>query len=172
MTFVNTIRGRLGLLAMAAALGLASATLPLAAQEFSESHLEAAREAIEAAHASEQFDRILPVVADQAKALFQRSNPGAVQDIDIVVSEVALELAARRPALQKELEELWAARLSEQELKDITAFYTSPTGQKFGQIMPAIIQDSVRAAGIWRDGLSTEIVTRSREELRKRGHNF
>jgi hypothetical protein len=35
-----------------------------------------------------------------------------------------------------------------------------------------IIQDSMRSAGIWRDALSTEILTRSRDELNKRGYSF
>jgi Uncharacterized protein conserved in bacteria len=165
-----TRNSRFGLAGFGFAVLLAAA--PAGAAEFTQSHLDAAEAAIEAAHAAEQFDRILPVVAEQAKALFQRSNPSAVQDIEEVVTAVALELAKRRPELQKELERVWAARLTEPELKEVTAFYSSPTGKKFGQLMPAIVQDSVRVAGIWRDGLSTEIVTRSREELKKRGYNF
>lgn len=161
------------LLGPAAGLMFAVAfALPVQAQEFTPSHINAARQAIEAAHASEQFDRILPLLADQAKALFQRSNPSAVADIDAVVNEVALKLASRRPELDRELERLWAARLTEEELNGITAFYTSPVGQKFGQLMPAIVQDSVRAASTWREAISTEIVTLARDELQKRGHTF
>ncbi len=143
-----------------------------AAQDYTESHIEAARAAISAAHASEQFDAILPMLADQAKALFQRSNPSLVQEIDEVVNGVALQLASRRPELERELERVWAARFSEDELKEITTFYTSPVGEKFGKMMPLVIQDSVRSAGIWRDAISTELVTKSREELIKRGHQF
>jgi hypothetical protein len=154
------------------ALALALLTAPAAAEDFSESHILAARETIAAARASEQFDQILPVLADQAKALFQRSNPSLVGEIDEVVSTVALDLAKRRPELERELERVWAARFTEEELKEISAFYASPVGQKFGKNMPLVIQDSVRSAGIWRDAVSTEIVTKSREELIKRGHQF
>ncbi|BBE71813.1 DUF2059 domain-containing protein [Oharaeibacter diazotrophicus] len=145
---------------------------PAAAEDYAASHIAAAREAIAAAHASEQFDAILPVLADQAKALFQRSNPALVQEIDSVVNDVALSLASRRPELERELERVWAARFTEEELKAITAFYESPVGKKFGENMPLVIQDSMRSAGIWRDAISTELVTKSRDELIKRGHQF
>ncbi|WP_181705269.1 DUF2059 domain-containing protein [Chthonobacter rhizosphaerae] len=154
------------------ALAVAVLAAPTRAQEFSESHLAAARATMQAAKASEQFDTILPMLADQAKALFQRSNPALVQEIDEVVNQVALDLAKQRPQLDRELERAWAARFSEDELKEITAFYTSPVGIKFGQTMPVVIRDSMRSASIWRDTLSTELVTKAREELIKRGHQF
>ena len=168
----------LSLIARAAGMVLAVAvmaapmTAPASAQEFSQSHLAAARATIDAARADEQFNQILPVLADQAKALFQRSNPSLVAEIDEVVNAVALDLAKRRPELDRELERVWAARFTEEELKEITAFYSSPVGMKFGQSMPIVIQDSIRSAGIWRDALSTELVTKAREELNKRGHQF
>ena len=155
-----------------AVLALALLTAPAAAADYTEEHIQAARGAIAAAHASEQFDQILPMLADQAKALFQRSNPSLVQEIDDVVNQVALGLAARRPDLEREIERIWAARFTPEELAEIEAFYKSDVGQKFGKMMPVVIQDSIRSAGIWRDALSTEIVTKSREELIKRGHQF
>lgn len=154
------------------ALAAVLMAMPASAQEFSDSHLAAARATIAAARAADQFDTILPMLAEQAKALFQRSNPSLVQEIDEVVNQVALDLARRRPELDRELERVWAARFSEDELKEITAFYTSPVGVKFGQNMGQIVQDSVRSAGIWRDALSTEMVTKAREELIKRGYQF
>ncbi|WP_237154944.1 DUF2059 domain-containing protein [Oryzibacter oryziterrae] len=147
-------------------------TVPAMADDLTEAHLAAARDTIAAAHASEQFNQILVVLSDQTKALFLRSNPGAVKDVEEVVNNVALELAKRRPELDRELERVWASRFTEEELKQIADFYRSPVGEKFGQTMPLIIQDSIRSANIWRDAMSTEIVTKAREELNKRGYQF
>ena len=157
---------------LAVAMVIAALASPALSEDFTESHIAAARETIAAAHASEQFNEILLALADQTKALFQRSNPGAAKDIEEVVGSVALDLAKRRPDLDRELERVWAGRFSEDELKQITAFFKSPVGEKYGQMAPVIIQDSMRSAGIWRDAISTEIVTRSRDELNKRGYNF
>jgi hypothetical protein len=168
---VRSLARHAGAALLAAVLAAPIGSLAFA-QEFSESHLAAARATIAASKADQQFDQILIVLADQAKALFTRSNPSLVVEIEEVVNQVALELAARRPELDRELERVWAARFSEEELKEISTFYTSPVGKKFGETMSVIIQDSVRSAGIWRDALSTELVTKSREELIKRGYQF
>jgi uncharacterized protein len=168
---VRTLARHIGAAFIAAVLAGPFAS-PALAQEFSESHLAAARETIQSAKASQQFDNILVVLSDQARTLFTRSNPSLVVEIDEVVGQVALDLAKRRPELERELERVWAARFSEEELKEITRFYTSPVGRKFGETMPLIIKDSVHSAGIWRDALSTELVTKAREELIKRGYQF
>lgn len=168
---IRTFARHVGAALIAAALA-GPLSVPVFAQDFTESHLAAARETIAAAKADQQFDNILIVLSDQARALFTRSNPSLVVEIDEVVGQVALELAKRRPELDRELERVWAARFSEAELKEITAFYTSPVGKKFGESMSVIVQDSVRSAGIWRDALSTELVTKAREELIKRGYQF
>lgn len=168
---VRTLARHVGAALLAAVLA-GPLVAPASAQEFTDSHLAAARQTIEAAKADQQFDNILVVLSDQAKALFTRSNPSLVMEIDEVVNQVALDLAKRRPELDRELEQVWAARFSEEELKEITAFYTSPVGKKFGESMATIVQDSIRSAGIWRDALSTELITKAREELIKRGYQF
>lgn len=157
---------------LAATLLVAVLASPVFAADFPEAQIAAAREAISATHASEQFNAILLQLAEQTKALFQRSDPSAAKDIEEVVNAVALDLAKRRPELDRELERIWAGRFTEKELKDITTFFKSDSGKKYGELMSVIIQDSLRAADIWRDAISTEILTRSRDELNKRGHNF
>ena len=111
---------------LAAAMVIAALASPALSEDFTESHIAAARDTIAAAHASEQFNEILLALAEQTKALIQRSNPGAAKDLEEVVSSVALDLAKRRPDLDRELERVWAGRFSEDELKQITAFFNSP----------------------------------------------
>lgn len=155
-----------------AALVVAFLSGPAMAQEFAPTHIAAARAAIDATKSDEQFDQILVALADQARTLFQRSNPSLIAEIDEVVTDVALGLAKRRPELDRELERVWAARFTEEELKEITAFYTSPIGVKLGESLPAVLEDSIRSANIWREALSTELVSKSREALIKRGYQF
>lgn len=51
-----------------------------------------------------------------------------------------------RKALQEALIGVYTARFSEQELDDITAFYSSPTGQKLLQQTPGLVTDIARIA--------------------------
>ena len=141
-------------------------------QEFTKEHLAAARAAIEGGNAFRSFDDILPVIADKTRTLFIRTNPSATQVIDEVTNEVALKLANRRPELDHTIMEVWARRFTTEELKEIAAFYQSPVGKKFAKLGPELTALSIGAAKQWGDVISTEMVTRVREELNKRGYEF
>lgn len=67
---------------------------------------------------------------------------------------------------------LLAMQLSEKEVLEVAAFYNSPTGKKFVAIEPAYLQKLEAIADPWRQKLSTDIVTRAREEMKKKGVDF
>lgn len=100
------------------------------AQEISESHLEAARAAISAINATEQFDQILPSAARALKGELIQKDPNLEALITKTVDDKALALASRRADLETESARAYAKAFTEDELKAITAFYTSPSGQK------------------------------------------
>ncbi|MEI2387065.1 DUF2059 domain-containing protein [Breoghania sp. JC706] len=141
-------------------------------ETFTKEHLAAARAAIEGGNAFRSFDDILPVIADKTRTLFIRTNPSATKVIDEVTNEVALKLANRRPELDRTIMEVWARRFSTEELNEIAAFYQSPVGKKFAKLGPELTALSIGAAKQWGDVISTEMVTRVREELNKRGYQF
>ncbi|MDJ0932712.1 DUF2059 domain-containing protein [Breoghania sp.] len=176
------LTGGLAAVVLVASLGLA---VPAMAQDqtsgdttsddqenFSKEHLAAARAAIEGGNAFRSFDDILPVIADKTRTLFIRTNPSATKVIDEVTNEVALKLANRRPELDHTIMKVWARRFTTEELKEIATFYRSPVGKKFADLGPELTALSIGAAKQWGDVISTEMVTRVREELNKRGYKF
>ena len=70
------------------------------------------------------------------------------------------------------VEALLALAMSEKELEDVAAFFTSPTGKKYLAIEPVFFQHLQDVVGPWRDQLSTDIVTKARGEMRKKGIDF
>ncbi|AXS40307.1 DUF2059 domain-containing protein [Breoghania sp. L-A4] len=143
-----------------------------AAEDFTESHINAARAAIISSNSIRAYDEILPVIADKTRTLFIRSNPALTKEIDEVTNAVALDLVSKRAELDTTVMEIWAVRFSEEELKAIAAFYTSPVGAKLAELRPEMNALSIGAAKQWGDALSTVMVGRVRDELKKRGHNF
>lgn len=141
-------------------------------ENFTAEHLAAARKAIDGGNAFRSFDDILPVIADKTRTLFIRTNPALTAEIDEVTNTVALELANRRPELDETIMKVWARRFSQEELNAIAEFYESPVGEKFARLGPELTALSIGAAKQWGDVISTEMVTRVREELNKRGHEF
>lgn len=154
---------------------VAAGTLPVRAQEDDQiprSHMALAQEAIELSRASAGFDDILPLVAEQTKSLFIRSNPALTSEIEEVTDTIALELARKRADLDITIQGVWARRFSEAELSEIIAFYKTPVGTKLADLSPEMLALSVGAAKQWSDELSTTLVTRVREEMQKRGHQL
>lgn len=159
-------RFRIGLAAIALATVLAQ---PAAAQEISQSHLNAALVAVQSAGAARGFDSVLPAIAERIKGRLIRVRPDLYQEISVTVEQVALELAVRRKDLNEAVARVWAKAFTEDELVTIAEFYKSPTGQKFAEIGPIVIQDSLKQVESWSTRVGEELYEKSRESLVKQG---
>ena len=62
--------------------------------------------------------------------------------------------------------------MTEQELKDTAAFFESATGKKYIEAQAALMIEVSDAARVWRARLSTDILARAREEMKKKGYDF
>ena len=112
------------------------------------SHLAAARAAISAIKATDQFDSILPSVAQQLKGELIQKDPNLESIISTAVDEQSLALAARRADLENEAARAYAVSFNEEELNAITGFYNSPAGKKLLSEGPIVTREVMKAAGI------------------------
>ena len=70
------------------------------------------------------------------------------------------------------VEALLALAMSEKEIEDVAAFFASPTGKKYLALQPIFFERLQDVIGPWREGLSTDIVTKAREQMKKKGVDF
>lgn len=136
------------------------------AQEIPASQLKAARDVISSIQATERFDNILPNLAERLKAEFILASPNFQDKISSTVDEEALALAPRRAALETESATIYAKSFTEEELKAIAAFHSSPAGKKFLSTLPLVQRELGRAAEIWANGISRDLTNQSTEKLR------
>lgn len=129
-----------------------------------------AKELITVTGANAIFNPLIAGVVEQAKLLYLQQNPGLAKDLNEISAKMRAEMAPRFTELNDEVARLYAADFSEQELKDILAFYKSPTGQKMLVQQPKVIDSSMKFAQTWANKLSDEVVAKMRDELKKRGH--
>ncbi|WP_295812900.1 DUF2059 domain-containing protein [uncultured Nitratireductor sp.] len=148
---------RIRLVAASTAVAVTFAFSPVTAQEISASHLAAARSAIDAINATDDFDSVLPQAAAALKSELIRKNPDMVALINATVDEKAIELASRRVDLEREAAQAYARVFSEQELTEITNFYESPTGQKLIEDGPIVTREVMKAGEIWRRGVARDL---------------
>ncbi len=65
-----------------------------------------------------------------------------------------------------------ASQMSEKEIADVAAFFGSPAGKKYLAVEPVFLQKFSAVAEPWRQQLSTDILARAREEMKKKGVEF
>lgn len=164
MMLHNRARRLFAIVAASAIVGFSS---PAFSQDVPESHLQAARAAITAIHATDSFDLILPNAAGALEQQLIQKNPDLEALINSTVSEKALALAARRADLEKEAALAYAKVFSEEDLKAIAAFYSSEAGKKLLTQGPNVSAELVKAADIWQNGIARDLAQQVAEALQK-----
>jgi hypothetical protein len=162
---ISTGKVRNMLAAGAAAVFLAVGTASSSADDISETHMQAARDAITAINATDRFDEILPGAAQALKGQLIQKDPNLQEDIIAIVDKHALDLASRRAALETESATDYAKSFSEDELKAIAAFYNSPAGKKLLEKGPQVTAELARAAQIWQRGIARDLAEAVAKEL-------
>jgi hypothetical protein len=67
---------------------------------------------------------------------------------------------------------LLATMMPEKDLQDVAAFFNSPAGKKYVATSPVFLQKLSAIAEPWREQLSTDILSRARQEMKKKGVDF
>jgi len=118
------------------------------------------------------FNPIVAGVVEQAKLLYLQQDPGLGKDLNEISERMRKDLQPRFDELTNEVARLYATHFTEQELKDILAFYSSPAGKKMLTEQPVVIGASLKFAQDWANKLSEQVTERMRDELKKKGHNL
>jgi hypothetical protein len=158
----------------AAALALACLVFSGAAhaQQPSPGAIAAAKELLDLKGASRMFDPLVPGIVETVKNNYLQTNPALYKDLTDVATQLRTEFAPKRVDIINQVAVLYAQRFSEQELKDVVAFYKTPTGKKFVTEEPLVIEQSLSTAQAWSQKLSEEVFSRFRAEMKKRGHEL
>jgi len=118
------------------------------------------------------FNPLINGVVEQAKIVFLQQNPGLAKDLNDVAADLRKKLAPRFAELTNEVTQQYASRFTEQELKDVLAFYQTPAGKKLIAEQPKIADTSLKFAQDWANKLSEEVIDMMRAEMKKKGHDL
>jgi hypothetical protein len=120
----------------------------------------AARELIVVKGGAAMFEPVIPGVIETAKNSLVPNNPNLMRkDYEGKKAELVYEVAL-----------IYAAHFTEQELKDLVAFYKSPLGQKMLKEEPLALDQSMKKATDWSQNFSEAVLGRIRSEMTKKGH--
>lgn len=162
MRFIRISAPFLFILAMAGAA---------AAQEPSPSHLAAARELMQTTGVLAPVDELIPTFSEQVRKQAV-TRPELTKDLEEVLKNLQPELQLQRQQIANVVARTYAKWLTEQELKEITAFYKTPVGAKFNKVQADLVEDVVNDVQVWTQQASEYVVVRVRAELAKRGQSL
>jgi hypothetical protein len=143
---------------------------PAPAQEPTPGALAAARDMLAAKGSMRIFDAVIPKVVESVKNSLLPTNLNVSRELNEVAALLSKEYDPKRDEVSGEVARIFAQRFSEKELKDLTAFYKTPLGQKLVREEPVAIEESFQRAQRWADQFSDTVMSRFRSEMQKRGH--
>jgi len=148
---------------------------PIAAQaqpQPSATAIAVARDVIVTKGASSMADPLARGVIESVKNSFVPTNPNLTRELDDVAMALHKELDGKSSEVLDQMARAYAARFTEQELKDLLVFYKTPLGQKFTKEEPAAIEDGLKRAQQWADTFAETVMVRMRSEMQKKGHQL
>ena len=168
MRFMQTTHRAVRVATVAVVLALAS---PAAyAQQPSATAIASAKEIVAITGATALFNPLISGVVEQAKLLFLQQNPALSKDLNEISAKLRSDLSPRFQELVNEVAKNYATSFTEQELKDILAFYKTPAGAKLISDQSKVVDASLKFAQTWANTLSEQVIAKMRDELKKKGH--
>jgi uncharacterized protein len=116
-----------------------------------------------------QFEAVVPMMMGQMRQVIVQANPAAVKDIDQVMQAMTAKFSSRKSEVIPLAAQVYARRLSIDDMKAMTAFFKTPAGLRFVETMPQLTQESMMIGQQWGMKLGQEVERELREELSKRG---
>ena len=115
---------------------------------------------------------IVPAMMSQLERTVTSTRPEIKDSLRETLHAIQPEFDKSAQQMYAQAAALLASQMSEKELQDVAAFFDSPSGKKYLTTEPVFLQKFAAVAGPWREQMSTDIMARAREEMKKKGIDF
>jgi hypothetical protein len=132
--------------------------------------MAAARELLVTIKFIEQSKALLPIILQNLKPAIVQNRPQVEREFDAIMPLIMDRINPRLSELSERTAAIYAANFTDAELRELTAFYRTPTGERYLQKLPVIAQQSMAAGQQFGEAVTAEMRDRIMEELDKRGH--
>lgn len=146
-----------------------SPALPAA---LSASHVAVAREVVLLSGISNTFTVFVPGIMQQIFNTVTPTRPELRKELEEVLKGLIPEYEKRTDEMIDVTARLFAANISEAQLKVTLEFFKSEAGKKYVEMQPKVIDQMVVAVDEWNRKLTQEVLERARAEMKKRGKDM
>jgi hypothetical protein len=159
-------------IAAAALIAAFIAAGPAFSQGASPDAMAAARELVQASRVADQFKMLLPMISQQLKPAVAQGRPEVERDYEKIMPMVAEAANERIGQILDTIANVYARNFTADEMRQLTAFYRTPTGQKLLEKTPLVAQQSMEAGNKIGVQIMQDLQAKITDELRKRGHKI
>lgn len=131
-----------------------------------------ARDIVVDSGVSRSFAIVIPQFLDQIGTRLTQTRPDLIKDLNVVTEQIKPEFDKRVEQMVDTAGRLYAERLTEAQLKDVVAFFKSASGMKYVEQQPLVLNALYVSMQGWQQQISQDMMTRVREEMKKKGHEM
>lgn len=121
---------------------------------------------------TQMFGGMVDGVIESAKNSFLPNNPSLNRPLNEVAVQLRKEFEPKKAELMTEVSRAYARRFTEQELRELLAFYKTNLGKKVLSDESPAVEDAFKRAQEWTNNFSDQILIRMRTEMRNKGHDL
>lgn len=132
----------------------------------------AARELVDTIKLADRFKVLLPTIFKTLKPAIVQNRADVERDFDALVPILMKKMDARFSELQDSIVLIYADNFTAAELRELIAFYQTPTGQKLLEKTPLVMQQTMAAGRKFGEVAGAEAQQEMVDELRKKGHSI
>jgi len=167
----KSARVMLGALILAFGCGM-SVAMAQTAPKLSANSLSYARELLALKGGAQMFGGMVDGVIETAKNSFLPSNPTLSRPLNEVAVQLRKDFEPKKQELLDEVARAYARRFTEQELRELLAFYKTTLGKKVLTDEALAVEDGFKRAQEWTNEFSDQVLARMRAEMRKKGYEL
>ena len=115
---------------------------------------------------------VVPGMMQELETNVTRTRPEIRDSLRATLKTIQPEFDQTAKQTYSEAASLLASQMPEKDIIDVAAFFDSPAGKKYVEVTPIFLQKLSDVTGAWREKLSTDILARARDDMKKKGIDF
>jgi hypothetical protein len=121
--------------------------------------IAAAKELMTTLRTADRFKQIVPTIVQSMKPAILAGRPQMEKDFDSFTAAMLEGMNARVDELLDQIAGVYGRNFTASELREITAFYRTPLGQKFLDKQPALTQETLTMGGACNPSRGRRIIS-------------
>jgi uncharacterized protein len=156
----------------AALLAASLAAGPAFAGDPTPAEVDLARKILISVGLKASMDQIVPAMLGQLQGQMLRIHPEMGKTLHDTLVALQPEFNQGEEGVFNDTARVLAGQLSDAELQQTLAFFESAAGKKYTLSQAVVLEMLASSGGVWREKLTTIMLDRTREEMKKKGFQF